>query len=179
MIGRIRHVTSPIWSRIDWLAGPKIRTVGQSLAELEIDKTVHLKLYLPLSGRSKHQLQWNISIYWDSRKINFNSMDQQSGRLFIWRFSWWVLLCRVYTFNEVVRIYEQGNKAFIDRIGRSVQGYIALSLFLIDLPSVYLAPNTRSYHHRLTFIKGFLGFFFHKFCKLWEHEIFACFLMIW
>ena len=55
VIGRIRHVTSPIWSRIDWLAGPKIRIVG--LAELEMDKTVHLEFYLLLSGRSKHQFQ--------------------------------------------------------------------------------------------------------------------------
>ena len=28
VIGRTRHVTSPIWSRIDWLTGPKIRIVG-------------------------------------------------------------------------------------------------------------------------------------------------------
>ena len=53
MIGRIRHVTSPIWSRINWLAGPKIRVVGLSLAGLEMDETVHLKLDLPLSGRKK------------------------------------------------------------------------------------------------------------------------------
>ena len=57
VIGRIRHVTSPIWSRIDWLTGPKIRVVGFSFAELEMDKTVHLEFYLPLSGRSKHQFQ--------------------------------------------------------------------------------------------------------------------------
>ena len=57
MIGRIRHVTSPIWSRIDWLAGPKIRIVGLSFAELEMDKTVHLEFYLLLSGSSKHQFQ--------------------------------------------------------------------------------------------------------------------------
>ena len=56
MIGRIHHVTSPISSRIDSLAGQKIRIVGLSFAELETDKTVHLKLYLPLSRRSKHQL---------------------------------------------------------------------------------------------------------------------------
>ena len=62
VIGRTRHGTSPIWSHIDWLAGPKIRIVGLSFAELEMEKTVYLKLYLPLSGRSKHQLQWNISI---------------------------------------------------------------------------------------------------------------------
>ena len=29
-------------------------------------------------------------------------MDQQSGSEFTWRFSWWVLLYRVYFFNEVV-----------------------------------------------------------------------------
>ena len=57
VIGRTRHVTSPIWSRIDWLTGPKIRIVGFSFAELEMDKTVHLQLYLPSSGRSKHQFQ--------------------------------------------------------------------------------------------------------------------------
>ena len=54
VIGRIRHVTSPICSRIDWLAGPKIRIVGLSFAELEMDKTVHLEFYLLLFGRSKH-----------------------------------------------------------------------------------------------------------------------------
>ena len=54
VIGRIHHVTSPIWSRIDWLAGPKIRIVDLSFAELEMDQTVHLEFYLPLSGRSKH-----------------------------------------------------------------------------------------------------------------------------
>ena len=62
VIGRIRHVTSPIWSHIDWLTGPKIRIVGLSFAELEMDKTVHLEFYLPLSERSKHQFQKNISI---------------------------------------------------------------------------------------------------------------------
>ena len=41
-IGRIRHVTSPVLSCIDWLTGPKIRIVGLSFAELELDKTVHL-----------------------------------------------------------------------------------------------------------------------------------------
>ena len=44
--GRTRHVTSPVWSRIDWPASPKIRIVGLSFVELEIDKTVHLKLRL-------------------------------------------------------------------------------------------------------------------------------------
>ena len=34
-------------SRIDWLTGPKIRIVGLSFAELEMDKTVHLEFYLP------------------------------------------------------------------------------------------------------------------------------------
>ena len=57
VIGRIRHVTSPIWSRIDWLAGPKIRVVVLSFAELEMDETVHLEFYLRLSGSSKHQFQ--------------------------------------------------------------------------------------------------------------------------
>ena len=62
VIGRTHHVTSPIWSRIDWLTDPKIRIVGLSFAELEIDKTFHLQFYLPLSGRSKHQFQYNSSI---------------------------------------------------------------------------------------------------------------------
>ena len=62
MIGRIRQVTSPIWSRIDWLAGPKIRIVSLSFAELDMDETVHLEFYLLLSGSSKHQFQWNILI---------------------------------------------------------------------------------------------------------------------
>ena len=57
VIGRTRHVTSPIWSRNDWLTGPKIRIVGLSFAELEMDKTDHLEFYLPLLGRSKHQFQ--------------------------------------------------------------------------------------------------------------------------
>ena len=57
VIGRIRCVTSPIWSCIDWLTGPKIRIAGLSFAELKMDKTVHLEFYLPLSGRSKHQFQ--------------------------------------------------------------------------------------------------------------------------
>ena len=47
VIGRTHHVTSPIWSRIDWLTGPKIRIVGLSFAEVKMDKTVHLKFHLP------------------------------------------------------------------------------------------------------------------------------------
>ena len=57
VIGRTRHVTSRIWSRIDWLTGPKIRIVSLGFAEIEMDKIVHLEFYLPLSGRSKHQFQ--------------------------------------------------------------------------------------------------------------------------
>ena len=57
MIGRTCHVTSPIWSRTDWLVGPKIGIDGLSFAELKMDEMVHLKLYSPLSGRSKHQPQ--------------------------------------------------------------------------------------------------------------------------
>ena len=57
VVGRTDHVTSPIWSRIDWLTGPKIRIVGFSFAELAMDKTVRLEFYLPLSRRSKHQFQ--------------------------------------------------------------------------------------------------------------------------
>ena len=34
VIGRSCHVISPIWSRIDWLAGPKIRIIGLSFANL-------------------------------------------------------------------------------------------------------------------------------------------------
>ena len=56
VIGITRHVNSPIWSRIDRLAGPKMRNVGLSFAELEGDKTVHLKLNSLLSGKSKYQL---------------------------------------------------------------------------------------------------------------------------
>ena len=40
MIDRTHHVTSPIWSHIDWLADPKIRIAGLNFAELEMDKTV-------------------------------------------------------------------------------------------------------------------------------------------
>ena len=57
VIDRTRHVTSPICSRIDWLSGLKIRIVGLSFAELEMDKTVHLEFYLSLSVRSKHQFK--------------------------------------------------------------------------------------------------------------------------
>ena len=57
VIGRTRHVTSAIWSRTDWLTGPKMRVIGHSFAEVEMDKTVHSEFYLPLSGRSKHQFQ--------------------------------------------------------------------------------------------------------------------------
>ena len=63
VIGRTRHVTSPIWNRIDWLVGPKIHVVGLSTADFETDKTVQLKLYLPLFGRNTHERQQNISIY--------------------------------------------------------------------------------------------------------------------
>ena len=54
---KICHVTSTTWSRNGWLDGPKIRIVGLSSAELEMDETVHLKIYLLLSGRGKHQFQ--------------------------------------------------------------------------------------------------------------------------
>ena len=57
VIDRTRHVTSPIWGLIDWLTGPKIRIVGLSFAELDVDKTIHLEVYLPLSGKSKHKFQ--------------------------------------------------------------------------------------------------------------------------
>ena len=45
VIGRTCHMTSPVWSRIDWLTCPKIRIVGLSSAELEMHKTVHLEFY--------------------------------------------------------------------------------------------------------------------------------------
>ena len=48
VIGRTRHVTNPIWTRIDWPAIPKIYIVGLKIAELEMDKIVYLKLYVPL-----------------------------------------------------------------------------------------------------------------------------------
>ena len=44
VIGRTRHVTSPIWSRIDWLTGPKIRIVGLSFAELEMGKNSSFRI---------------------------------------------------------------------------------------------------------------------------------------
>ena len=57
VIGRTHHVTSPIWSRTDWLTGPKIRIVGLSFAEVKMDRRVRLEFHLPLSGRNKHQFQ--------------------------------------------------------------------------------------------------------------------------
>ena len=48
---------SQIWSRIDWLAGPKIRIAGISFDDFEMEENSSLKLYLPLSGKSEHQLQ--------------------------------------------------------------------------------------------------------------------------
>ena len=74
MIGRTRHLTSPIWSRIDWYAGSKIRIAGLSFAELEMDKTGHLKLYLLMPERSEHQLN-KIFQFTNSLKINLISMD--------------------------------------------------------------------------------------------------------
>ena len=50
VIGRIRHVTTPIWSRIDWLTGSKIRILGLSFAELEVDKTVYLEFVCSCLG---------------------------------------------------------------------------------------------------------------------------------
>ena len=64
VIYRTCHVTRPIWRGINWPAGPKICIVGLSFAEQNMDKTVHLKFYLPLSGRCKHQLQENIQTHW-------------------------------------------------------------------------------------------------------------------
>ena len=53
-------------------------------------------------------------------------MDQQSGREWISKVD---VLCRVYLFNGVVRIYEQGNKTLINCVGRSVQEYIVIVKF--------------------------------------------------
>ena len=44
-------------------------------------KTVHLKIYLPLSGKSKHQVQQNV-LFTGSWKMKLISMDQQSGHEF-------------------------------------------------------------------------------------------------
>ena len=95
-------------------------------------KTVHLKLYYRCLRRINISFNRIFQLA-DSWKINLISIDQQSRREFTWRFSWWVLWCRVCFFNEIVRVYKQGNKALINWVGRSVQEYIALSLFL---PSV-------------------------------------------
>ena len=40
---------------IDWLTGPIMRIVDLSFADHKMDEIVHLKLYLSLSGRSRHQ----------------------------------------------------------------------------------------------------------------------------
>ena len=61
MIGIIRHVTGPIWSHIDWPANPKIRIFGLRFAELETNKTVHLRrlrsdLLNPKFGNQKSSL---------------------------------------------------------------------------------------------------------------------------
>ena len=51
VIGRTRHVTSPIWSRVDWLTGPKIRIVGLNFAEVEMDKQlIYNFIYRCLEG---------------------------------------------------------------------------------------------------------------------------------
>ena len=36
VIGRTRHVTSPVWNRTDWFAGPKIRSVGLSFTDFQM-----------------------------------------------------------------------------------------------------------------------------------------------
>ena len=46
VMGRTRHVTSPIWGRIDWPTDSKIRAVCLSLVELEMDKAVHALVLL-------------------------------------------------------------------------------------------------------------------------------------
>ena len=43
------HVTSPIWSPIQWLVSTKICIVGFPFVELEMDKTVHLKFLAVIS----------------------------------------------------------------------------------------------------------------------------------
>ena len=49
VIGRTRHVTSPVWNRTDWFAGPKVRSVGLSFTDFQMGRTVHLEFYLLLS----------------------------------------------------------------------------------------------------------------------------------
>ena len=58
--GRTCLVTSPIWSHIDWLASSKIRIAGLRFAKLEMDKTVHLKLYLLLSGVWQEEMSTSV-----------------------------------------------------------------------------------------------------------------------
>ena len=36
VIGRTRHVTSPVWNRTDWFAGPKVRSVGLSFTDFQM-----------------------------------------------------------------------------------------------------------------------------------------------
>ena len=65
VIGRTRHVTVQSEAILTGLPIRKcVLLVGLSFADFETDKTVHLILYLTLSGRSKHQLQKSIWIYW-------------------------------------------------------------------------------------------------------------------
>ena len=54
-----------------------------------MDQTVHLRLYLLLSGRSKYQLKRIFQLI-DSWKVILISMEQLSEREFTWRFSSWV-----------------------------------------------------------------------------------------
>ena len=86
VIGKTCHVTSPIRSRIDWLASLKIPVVGLSFAELEMDKTVHLKLIYHCLGGVNVNFD-RIFQFTDLETINLIFMDQQSGCEFIWRFS--------------------------------------------------------------------------------------------
>ena len=58
VIGRTRHVSSPVWSRIDWPTGPTIRIAGLSFAELEMGKTVHLELNINFNRTCQFYDSW-------------------------------------------------------------------------------------------------------------------------
>ena len=50
VIGRTRHVTSPIWSRIDWLTGPKMHWPPTQLIRVECCSAMWLWKSLLCSG---------------------------------------------------------------------------------------------------------------------------------
>ena len=57
-------------------------------------------------------------------------MDKQSERE-LHEDSAGEVCCAGYSFNKIIRIFEQGNKALINLVDRSVRDYIALSNFHI------------------------------------------------